>query len=141
MKARCDNPNDKSYPDYGGRGISYHKEWAAFDAFYSAVGPRPSLKHSLDRINNDGNYEPGNVRWADAQTQSRNRRTSRNLTYQGVTRSIGEWAELLNIDQKVLDNRLYTLRWPIERAFTQPTRKKIALANIVCPCCGHIFKP
>ncbi len=65
MRARCQNPNNHAYDRYGARGIQVCDRWESFEAFYADVGPRPSTKHSLDRFpNNDGNYEPGNVRWA-----------------------------------------------------------------------------
>jgi hypothetical protein len=79
MKQRCLNPKCLSWPDYGGRGITISPCWLGedgFDNFVRDVGKRPSRKHSLDRINNDGNYEPGNVRWATAKTQNKNRRRS-----------------------------------------------------------------
>lgn len=75
MKTRCLNPNYSDYPDYGGRGITIHPPWIEdFMAFYRDVGPRPSLKHSLDRINNDSGYFPWNCRWATKKQQSKNRR-------------------------------------------------------------------
>lgn len=75
MKDRCLNPKSSNYPRWGGRGIKVHPEWAGdFMAFYLDVGPRPTPKHSLDRIDNDGNYEPGNVRWATKKEQADNRR-------------------------------------------------------------------
>ena len=75
MVKRCENPNHPRYADYGGRGIGIHPEWRAdFAAFLRDVGRRPSPELSLDRIDNDGNYEPGNVRWATAKEQAANRR-------------------------------------------------------------------
>jgi transcriptional regulator with XRE-family HTH domain len=81
IKSRCSNPDNPRYGSYGGRGITLHPPWSAdFMAFATEleaqIGPRPSPKHSLDRINNDGSYVPGNVRWATATEQSRNRRSS-----------------------------------------------------------------
>lgn len=74
LKARCMNPNDEKYPQYGGRGITVCEEWAAsFEAFYKDMGECPA-GFSIDRINNDGNYEPSNCRWADNKTQSYNSR-------------------------------------------------------------------
>ena len=74
-KQRVTNPNNRRWPDYGGRGISMCVEWLNdFTAFLSHIGPRPATHLTLDRIDNDGNYEPGNVRWADRQTQRANRR-------------------------------------------------------------------
>lgn len=74
-KYRCTNPNAKHYADYGGRGISMCDEWTtSFEAFFDHIGPRPSSQHSLDRIDVNGDYEPGNVRWATAHEQNLNRR-------------------------------------------------------------------
>lgn len=75
MKDRCLNPRSSNYPLWGGRGIKIHQPWVEdFMAFYQDVGPRPSPRHSLDRVDNDGHYEPGNVRWASRLQQTRNRR-------------------------------------------------------------------
>lgn len=81
MKRRCNNPNAPAYPNYGGRGIRVTPEWLDdFQAFYDHVGPRPAGGYSLDRIDNDGDYEPGNVRWATAVEQVRNSRASKRNT-------------------------------------------------------------
>ena len=81
MKNRCLNPNDRRYSDYGGRGISVCQEWIdSFEAFFSHVGRRPGKGFSIDRINNDGNYEPGNVRWATPKQQRNNQRRCKKVT-------------------------------------------------------------
>lgn len=80
MKERCSNPQDKSFPNYGGRGIKVCDHWlnfAAYAADIAALGPKPSPKHSLDRINNDGDYEPGNMKWSTRSEQALNRRPLR----------------------------------------------------------------
>lgn len=75
MRERCNNPNHPQFKDWGGRGISVCDRWMdSFEAFYADVGPRPGHRLSLDRIDNDGNYEPGNVRWATHSQQMKNRR-------------------------------------------------------------------
>lgn len=80
MKQRCFNPNSQFYANYGGRGITVADEWiSSFQAFYEHIGPAPSGAHSIDRIDNDGNYEPGNVRWATSFEQVHNRRPRRLL--------------------------------------------------------------
>jgi len=77
MKQRCNNSKHKRYPDYGGRGIGICEEWNVpngYEKFLNDIGKRPSNKYSIDRINNDGNYEPKNVRWATVKEQNNNKR-------------------------------------------------------------------
>ena len=75
MKYRCSNPRAKDYPDYGGRGIKVCERWLnSFENFLADLGPRPTPQHSIERLDNDGNYEPGNCVWATKQEQNRNRR-------------------------------------------------------------------
>ena len=77
VRGRCLNARNPKYPIYGGRGITVCERWTDFTNFISDMGPRPSAQHSIDRINNDGNYEPSNCRWATAWQQARNQRPRR----------------------------------------------------------------
>ena len=78
MRQRCTNPNSQRWKHYGGRGIKVCDEWLkSFVSFYEHIGPKPGPEYSLDRINNDGNYEPGNVRWATIIQQANNQRRNR----------------------------------------------------------------
>ena len=92
MRKRCFDSKNPSYHRYGKRGISVDPKWNdSFEQFYKDVGPRPSSTHSLDRIDNDGNYEPGNCRWATVREQCNNTRVNRRLTHNGVTKTLSEW--------------------------------------------------
>jgi hypothetical protein len=122
MRRRCHEPRDNSYHRYGARGISVAKEWRdSFEAFFAHVGPRPSDEYSLERKDNNGNYEPGNVRWATATEQARNRRSSHFVTFNGETLTIAAWANKTGLPRMTLLNRLVRLGWPVERAM-QPHR-------------------
>lgn len=98
IKRRCYNEKDGNYHNYGGRGITMCDRWFdSFSAFYEDVGPRPSKEHSLDRIENNGNYEPGNVRWCRKDDQMRNQRTNRWIEYNGERRILTDWAIYLGV--------------------------------------------
>lgn len=94
IKQRCLDPGASHYDRYGGRGINMCQEWAeSFSAFRAAVGPIPAGL-TLDRVDNDKGYEPGNVRWATRKKQANNRHNTRRATYKGETKSLKEWAEV-----------------------------------------------
>lgn len=116
MRYRCCDPNHASYPDYGGRGIKVCEAWLdEFAAFFRDMGRRPSSAHSLDRIDNDGHYEPGNCRWAIDTQQKLNQRRNHRLTYEGRTQTITEWADELGVPRRLLYSRIYR-HWTVERA-------------------------
>lgn len=122
MKARCINPNTISYKNYGGKGISVCQRWLdSFTNFFDDMGPRPSAKHQIDRIDGTGNYEPGNCRWVTPKEQQRNRNTNHRLTCHGETLTVSEWAERLNVDPKRLYCRL-ARGWSDEEIITRPLR-------------------
>lgn len=121
---RCYNPECHAYDNYGARGIKMHDRWkqsvnAFSEDIKSEIGERPSGEHELDRIDNDGNYEPGNVRWADRPTQVRNRRVTITLTLGDTTRSMAEWSEITGIKYYTLKMRRQ-LGWSDERTLTAP---------------------
>jgi hypothetical protein len=108
MLDRCRNTNAPAFKDYGGRGIQVDPAWQeSFAAFLAHIGPRPSTKHSLDRIDNNGNYEPGNVRWALKRTQNRNQRSNRQITYNGRTQSLAAWTDELGLRYRAVYQRLH----------------------------------
>lgn len=121
MIQRCENPKHKSFGNYGGRGIAVCQAWRdSYKQFFSDVGERPSPKHSIDRINNQGNYEPSNVRWASSQQQTRNSRRNRYITAFGRTQVLEDWASELGLASQSLIWRLDVGKWPIERALSEP---------------------
>ena len=106
IKARCYNPSMKHYHRYGGRGITMCQRWQdSFEAFYEDVGDPPSPKHSIDRIDNDGNYEPGNVRWATRAEQANNTAQNVVLEYDGMRMNLKQWAEHLGMSYAMLRMR------------------------------------
>jgi hypothetical protein len=113
MLDRC--KNDRS-GNYGKRGIKVCDRWKEFIKFYNDMGEPPDDNYSIDRINVDGNYEPGNCRWADRKTQGRNKRNSTLLTYNGETKTLAEWSEIKSIKPATLCYRLYNLGWSAEKA-------------------------
>lgn len=119
MISRCENPLDDSYDDYGGRGIKVIQEWHDFETFYHAAGKRPNNGYSIDRIDVNGNYEPGNIRWATREQQQRNKRNTVLISYQGEEKTMAEWAEVYHVPYRRLWQRLKKWNWPIERALTE----------------------
>ena len=124
IKCRCFNKHDLSYSRYGGRGIIVCDRWRdSFEAFYEDVSKLPHFGekgYTLNRIDNDGNYEPNNIEWADAITQSNNRRNNRRISINGEMLTIAQLARCYNMPYKKLYKRLVTLHWDIEKALSTP---------------------
>ncbi len=119
---RCTNPRHPDWPNYGGRGIVVADEWrgrGGFDRFLAHVGPKPTAGHSIDRIDNDRGYEPGNVRWATRSEQNQNTRSNVFVTFNGETHTLSVWAKRYGMPQNRLRERLL-IGWTFERAVSEP---------------------
>jgi hypothetical protein len=121
MMTRCHNEKAINYADYGGRGIAVCARWRSYESFLHDVGRRPSAMHELDRIDNDGNYEPGNVRWSTRSEQAQNKRTNRMVTWRGETFCLAEWARRIGISRLTLAKRL-DAGWDVGRTLETPVQ-------------------
>lgn len=117
MRARCSDPGHPSYENYGGRGIAVCARWDDFALFLADVGHRPGRGYSLEREDNNKGYEPGNVHWATAVEQGRNKRNNRFLTMAGRTMTCSDWARETGIPPAQISNRL-SKGWPVEKVLT-----------------------
>lgn len=126
MKARCYRKSNHKYPIYGGRGIKICDEWLKdFGEFYDwaiSHGYREDL--TIDRIDNDGDYEPGNCRWVTNKVQSMNRRSNRYLEFDGQRKTIEEWSEITGLRYGVISSRVNKLKWSAEKALTTPLLRR-----------------
>lgn len=122
IKQRCTNISDPSYHRYGGRHISICKRWLKFENFLDDMGEPPTRDHSIDRIDNNGNYCKDNCRWATSEQQARNRRNNKLITCNGKTQLLIEWAKETRISHTVI---LWRIKrgWSIDRAITTPVKK------------------
>lgn len=113
MRQRCTNPANPSWPNYGGRGIRICQRWSTFENFYTDMGDRPPGM-TLERINNDGNYEPSNCRWASRPEQSVNKQDTIRIHYDGRSQSLSEWCKELNINYWTAHARIRRGHSPLE---------------------------
>lgn len=120
---RCLNPSDAAFDRYGGRGIRVCDRWRDFANFHADMGERPSPKHSIDRIDNDGPYCPENCRWATITEQNRNTRANVLITHDGVTATATEWSHTTGLAAAAIIRRIRR-GWPVARALTEPSRRQ-----------------
>lgn len=129
MRARCNNQNNKHFHNYGGRGIKVCDRWdKSFLSFLEDVGDIPHGMQ-LDRINNDGDYEPSNVKWSTNKENSNNRRDTLYLTLYGITRKVSVWSKITGIKKQVLSQRVNKLGWTDQSALLTPVRCDRATIN------------
>lgn len=119
MKQRCLNPSNQKYKNYGGRGIEICNRWMNFENFYKDMGD-PPIDYSIDRIDNDGNYEPSNCKWSTNIEQSNNTTTNRVIEFYGLKLTIAQWSRMINISARTLRARLFEHNWSIQKALTTP---------------------
>lgn len=121
MLNRCRNKNLYQFNNWGGRGIKVCERWLSFDNFFRDMGCPPN-GYSIDRINNDGNYEPDNCKWSSKKEQARNTSKNRIIEFNGEAKLLVDWADQLGIDQASLRERLD--KWSLEKALTTPKKGK-----------------
>lgn len=114
MLARCNNPNDRSFNHYGGRGIRVCARWKSYEHFLADMGPRPDKSLTLDRIDVNGDYEPSNCRWATLSVQQQNKTSTRRYTDGSFVGTLSECAALLGISKE-----LAHWRWKIKHSFCE----------------------
>lgn len=136
IRTRCNNKNSRDYRHYGARGIFVCERWAnSFGNFLADMGTRPSPKHSIERLDNDGPYSPDNCIWAVQKVQTRNQRRTHRITYRGKTQSMADWADDLGISYTLIRRRLRA-GWSAEDAFEKPVNTFLARTcrakRIVC---------
>ena len=120
MRGRCNSPTNPSYKNYGGRGIKVCDEWNNYIAFATwarEYGYQDDL--TIDRIDNDGNYEPTNCRWVDRKTQNRNKRNNRYVEYTGDKKTIADWCDATGISSSAIRRRI-DCGWDVGLALTKP---------------------
>jgi len=124
-KGRCNNPRNAKFKDYGGRNVKFL--YTSYKQFIEDVGLKPSPSHSIDRIWNDGNYEPSNCKWSTPTEQARNRRITFKVEYQGIVKPLAQWCDDLGIEKRqMVYNRIKHLGWSVERAFETPSMSSLS---------------
>jgi hypothetical protein len=122
MKQRCTSPSSSYWHRYGGRGIKVCERWQSFENFYADLGEPPSKQHSLGRIDNDGDYEPSNVRWETLEQQNNNKVLNHKVTIDGVTKTLTQWAEENGLKPSTVMSRV-SYGWSDYDAVTLPSKR------------------
>jgi hypothetical protein len=123
MRNRCEDPTNPAYKDYGGRGITVCERWQTFIHFFNDMGKRPSIKHSIERQDNNAGYYPDNCYWATMWEQAANRRNNTSITFEGKTQHLSAWAREKGLATNTLSMRIKEYNWPIEKALNTPSKK------------------
>lgn len=118
MMGRCYRIGTNQYHNYGGRGIKVCGRWLEFVNFFEDMGRKPTIKHQIDRIDSNKNYEPTNCKWSTVKEQSNNRRTNKIVVYRGESLTVAQWADKLGFKYSTLKERL-SRGWDVERAFNE----------------------
>lgn len=126
MKSRCYYVRNIRYNNYGGRGITVCDEWKNdFKVFYNwAITNGYKENLTIDRIDNNGNYEPSNCRWVDMKTQQNNKSNNYLVTYNNETHTVAEWSKITGLKESTLHMRLKNYKWTVEMALTTPVRNR-----------------
>lgn len=146
MKNRCSpTAKAKSRALYYERGIRVCDRWQSFEAFAADMGEPPSRRHSIDRIDVDGHYEPGNCRWATAKEQGNNKRDNCVIEHAGERLTVAQWAERIGVKANTITCRLVR-GWPADRALAPTWAKSVSrdrkeARQRACMCCGALFIP
>lgn len=128
LKGRCLNKNNNAYSNYGGRGIKVFDGWVNnFYAFLKHIGKKPGNKYSIDRINNNGNYEPGNVRWATMDIQLKNKRNVTLYFYDGISESLDFWGKKIGLSRSAIGK--YIKRFSISEIIENPKECAFAVSG------------
>lgn len=127
MIVRCTRPIHESYPNYGGKGIRVCERWSnSFWAFVEDMGPKPTPKHTLDRVDSTGNYEPANCRWATHREQRANSKQARYITWQGETLTAADWADRFGVTYHQFWGRLRHYKYDMAKAVASVEKLKRA---------------
>jgi len=124
IRRRCEDEASEDYRLYGARGIKVCERWQSFEAFFADMGRKPTAAHSIERLDYDGPYEPGNCVWATAKQQTRNSRQNHWITIGGARKPLVQWCEDMGVSYSAVKQRINKMAWPAELALTMPPGTK-----------------